>query len=181
MKKTDVRFITYTAVILALTIVFQSMGRVIPLGPNANFIVGPLVNACLIIAAAVVGFSGGCTIAVLAPAGAYLTGAAIPLPFLPFVAVGNAILVAGFCLLRKNQWAGLAVGAVAKFLFLWGSVVLFLSLRNKPLAGAMLFTFSWPQLVTAIVGGMIALGVLAAIRKTIRIGNYGEAGGKRRR
>jgi len=53
------KYLTRTAMLLALTVIFQFIGRFIPLGPNSNFIVGPLVNACLIISAGLVGLFSG--------------------------------------------------------------------------------------------------------------------------
>jgi len=34
------KYLTRTAMLLALTVIFQFIGRFIPLGPNSNFIVG---------------------------------------------------------------------------------------------------------------------------------------------
>jgi len=90
------KYLTRTAMLLALTVIFQFIGRFIPLGPNSNFIVGPLVNACLIISAGLVGLFSGTVISVLAPYGAILTGATLPLPLAPFVALGNFVLVLAF-------------------------------------------------------------------------------------
>jgi len=57
-KKSSIRFITRTAILLALTIVFQTIGRAIPLGQFNQFITGSLVNACLLIAAALCAHCG---------------------------------------------------------------------------------------------------------------------------
>ena len=165
----NTRMLTRTAILLALTILFQMLGRFIPLGQFSQFIVGPLVNACLLIAAAYTGLAGGAVVAVLSPFGAILTGAAIPLPFAPFIAVGNFILVLLYVLLKKKQLAGIASGAVLKFAFLWASILTFTSLMNIPAKKATLLiaSFSWPQLVTALIGGAIALVVIKALGKSI--------------
>jgi hypothetical protein len=159
----NTKTITRTALMLALTIVFQILGRYIPLGPNSNFIVGPLVNACLIITASLVGVFGASLIAIVAPFGALLTGATVPLPFLPFVALGNLVLVVLFYLInKKNYTAGVVAGAVVKFLALYASIIVFTNMANIPAkkATAMIFTFGWPQLVTALIGGVIAYFVI---------------------
>lgn len=165
----NTKMITRTAILLALTILFQTLGRFVPLGQFNQFIVGPLVNACLLIAAAYTGLGGGAVVSVLSPFGAILTGAAIPLPFAPFIAVGNFILVLMYVLLKKKQLAAIASGAVLKFGFLWGSVLIFTSLMNIPAkkASVMIASFSWPQLVTALIGGAIALAVIKALGKTV--------------
>lgn len=163
------KMITRTAILLALTILFQTLGRFIPLGQFSQFIVGPLVNACLLVAAAYTGLVGGAVVSVLSPFGAILTGASIPLPFAPFIAVGNFILVLLYVLLKKKPVAGIAVGAVLKFGFLWASILIFTGFMNIPakMATALIASFSWPQLVTALVGGIIALVVLKALGRAI--------------
>lgn len=165
-----VKIITRTAILLALTILFQALGRFIPLGQLSQFIVGPLVNACLLVAAAYTGLAGGAVIAVLSPFGAILTGAAIPLPFAPFIAAGNFILVLVFYLLKKKPILGIASGAVLKFAFLTASVNLFVWMMSIPAKKALVLTaaFSWPQLVTAAVGGLLALLVLKALENAVR-------------
>lgn len=164
----NVRIITRTAVLLALTIVFQLLGRIFTpyLGPNSNFIVGPLVNTCLIIATASAGLSGAALIAILAPFTALLTGAALPLPFLPFISIGNFILVLLFHIFRQKQIVGLLTGSILKFGFLFVSVIFFLKVFQVPpkLAGVMYFSFSWPQLVTALAGSIIALAVIRTLK-----------------
>jgi hypothetical protein len=167
----NIEFITRTAILLALTIVMQTVGRYIPLGPNSQFIVGPLVNACLLIGAAATGIYGGAIIALAAPFGAILTGAAIPLPFAPFIAIGNFILVLFFYLLRKNKIAGILSGAMLKFGFLFASVHVFVRMMNLPAkkADAMILSFGWPQLVTALIGGAIALVVIRALGKNLEM------------
>jgi uncharacterized membrane protein YeaQ/YmgE (transglycosylase-associated protein family) len=178
MKKPNTKLITRTAIMLALTIVFQALGRYTNLGPNSNFVVGPLVNACLLIATAAAGLWGGAIVSIVSPFGAIITGAALPIPFLPFVALGNLLLVVTFYYAVKSsklkpyfknegKYIGILAGAILKFLFLYASVATFLSFYNVPskLYNVMYFTFSWPQLVTAIVGGAIALVVIKALER----------------
>lgn len=160
------KFITRTAIILALTILFQSMGRFVPLGQLNQFITGSLVNACLLLAAAFTGIWGGAAVSLLSPFGAILTGASIPLPFAPFIAVGNFILVLMFVIFKKKYIIGMASGAVLKFGFLWAAINLFVNLMGgKPALQPLLIAFSWPQLVTASIGGLIAFLVIKALGK----------------
>ena len=172
MNNLKIKFITRTAILLALTIVFQMMGRALTpfMGTYNNFVVGPLVNASLFIATAVVGVWGAGFIALAAPFGAILTGAAIPLPFAPFIALGNLLLVLVFFLLRKNQFVGIGAAAVVKFGFLFAAINIFVNTMNLPAkkATAMIFTFSWPQLVTALIGGILALAVIPAVKRSIK-------------
>ena len=79
MKKTT-RWLTRTAILLGLTVAFQSLRIVIPkvtipgMGDLDQYIIGSLVNACLIIAAVMVGAGGGITISILAPVIALIQG-----------------------------------------------------------------------------------------------------------
>lgn len=167
VSKSNVKLITRTAILLALTILFQTLGRFIPLGPYNQFVVGPLVNACLLVATSAAGIWAGTAVALISPFGAILTGAAIPLPFAPFVAVGNFMLVLFFFIIKNNKIAGIAAGAIAKFGFLLASINFFIWMMKIPAkkAGVMLFAFGWPQLVTAIIGGILALIILKALEK----------------
>ena len=52
-----IRFITRVSLLLAIAIIFQFLGRF--MGPHNNFIVGPVVNAVLLIATEITGILGG--------------------------------------------------------------------------------------------------------------------------
>ena len=166
------KFITRTALLLAVAIAFQLLGRV--LGPYNNFIVGPVVNAVLIISTAIAGFWSGVAIAVIAPlVSAFTNKAAIAplvLAFSPFIIIGNIIIAAAFAILKKkSKIAAIAIGAVVKFAFLFAAISIFTSIvKMKPqIAATLTNLFSWPQLVTALIGGVIALVVLAAVGKSL--------------
>lgn len=169
-----VKFLTRTAILLALTIVFQYLGRYIPLGPNSNFVVGPLVNACLLLAAIYSGLWSGTIIAVIAPVASVLTShspvVAFLLPFIPVVALGNFVLVLLFHIFRNKKAVGILTGAVLKFAVLFGGVYFYLEVLGigKKFAPAVTFMFGWPQLVTAIVGAMIAMAATKAIGSSIK-------------
>lgn len=183
-KKSKTLFVTRTAILLALTLVFQYLGRFVPLGPNSNFIVGPLVNACLLISGATVGLGGAAIISVIAPLFAALTNTSATAPFVllfsPFIAVGNFVFVLFFYLFRgKGKIAaisGTAFGAVVKFLILYGGVTFMLGIKimPAPAATALTFMFSWPQLVTAAIGAVIAFAVIGALQRVNKIPKNGE-------
>lgn len=169
--------ITRTGVLLALTLVFQLIGRnLVPfIGNNSNYIVGPLVNACLLISAASVGLWSGSLIAVIAPFGAILTGAATPLPIVPIIAAGNFLLVFCFYMIKKNYYIGTMIGAFAKFGFMTVSINFILKMFQDDLgisqgaAKNLALMFSYPQLITALLGGTIALAVIKSLGKNIEI------------
>jgi len=172
MNKT-VKWITRTAVMLALTVLFQSLRLIIPALGN-QFIVGSLVNLALIVAAMTIDIKGGLVIAVLAPVIAFMQGQLPLFLMIIFVAAGNAVIVIAYALLYRESFMSkiiaLVVGAVAKFITLYVLVVvigipwLFSGIGEKAKT-ALSINFSWPQLVTAAIGGVLALLVIPLLRR----------------
>ncbi len=181
MSKT-IQFITRTAILLALTLVFQSLRVIIPIPkPVDQFIVGSLVNLCLMVAAVVVGIKGGLIIAVLAPVVAFLQGFLPPfVVMIPIIALGNAVIVFVFAsYYEKNRIVAWIAGSILKFLALYILVVkLALPFFIAPqlqepklsaISGTLSLNFSWPQLVTALIGGAVALVVLPLLQKALKM------------
>lgn len=172
-----VKWITRTAILLALTVVFQSLRVLLPFMPAniSQYVIGSLVNLCLILAAVIVGIKSGLVIAVVAPIIALFQGFT-PFPVLVVpIALGNLVLVIVVALMyKRNALPAFAAGAVLKFLTLYLGVVKivvpFLLPEGAPAKiGAVLSVqFSWPQLVTASIGGILAALVLPVLRKTIK-------------
>jgi len=125
-----------------------------------QLITGPIVNAVLFLATAVLGMGAGILIGFLPSMVSALVGLlpAPLLPMIPHIIVSNAILVLTFGILRKrNFFLGIISASFAKFLFLF-LIVEFLIGQSlpRPIAAMM----AWPQLVTALAGGIIALFLL---------------------
>ncbi|NMA66325.1 MAG: ECF transporter S component [Clostridiaceae bacterium] len=163
-------FITRTSLLLAIAIISQFLGKFI--GPHNNFIVGPIVNAILLVATHITGILGGIIISVVAPLVSALTNKApiapIILAFSPFIIGGNIVYVLLYALIKnRNSILGIAVGSVVKAAFLYASVKAFLYFMkiNEPVATTLTTLFSWPQLLTAVIGGAIALAVIPAVKK----------------
>lgn len=174
MKVSTARFITTTAMLLALTIVFQMLRLIIPvlaLPGNtilAQILIGSLVNLCLIVATATAGLWSGIVISVVAPLVAFAQGH-IALPWMvPFVIIGNALIVVVYGLLmKKSQILGFIAGGAAKTAFLWiGIVWVGISLFHAPekVANVLAINFTWLQMVTAVIGGIVSLPVIRALR-----------------
>ncbi|MDD3429777.1 MAG: ECF transporter S component [Oscillospiraceae bacterium] len=161
MKSYYAKFVTRTAVLLALCVAVQQFKSL------SQFITGPLVNAILIIAALAVGLWSGIAIAVLSPVLAFLISPspimqAVP-QLIPVIMVGNAIIVVCVYVLRNQKywWAGLALGSVLKAGFLALAVKAFIiptfggNLVEKQIT-ALGLMFSYNQLITAAIGSVIA-------------------------
>lgn len=149
-------------------VVLLGIASAAPLIRN-QFITGPIVNATLLIAVALLGMRDGLLIGLIPSSTALAVGLLPPVlaPMIPFIIVGNAILVVTFGYLRsKNYWLGLVSGSVLKFAFLFGtsSIVINLLLDQK-VATSVAVMMSWPQLVTALAGGLLAYGFLRGTKR----------------
>ncbi len=156
-------WITETAAMLALLIALQWATK-----PAGQLVTGSCVNTVLAMSVLITGLSSGLTVALLSPLFAYLLGIAPNLLALPAIMAGNALFVTALRLLDGRQiWKkGLAwlTAAVVKFAAMYVLVAWLVCGWNM---GAFPAAFSWPQLVTALIGGGIALGIAIPVKKAI--------------
>ena len=169
MKK-RILWVTETAVMLALLIVFQWATK--PLG---QIVTGSCVNAVLVAAVLLGGLWCGVTVALVSPFCAFLLGIGPQLiAIIPAIALGNGVLVLVLHFVygktvwrRALAWLGAAVGKSAA-LYL---VVVQLLCRVLPLKQPQIDTFtamfSAPQLVTALIGGGLVLLIMPALKKAL--------------
>ncbi|MBR5774491.1 MAG: ECF transporter S component [Clostridia bacterium] len=175
MKKT--LWITRTAVLIAMLVLLQSVTKA-----GGQFVTGSCVNAVLAVAVLFSGLWSGVTVAVISPFLAFLLGIGPQLlPIVPAIAIGNVIyvLILHFLCGKRNkkdvpiwrQGIGLVSAAACKFLALYLIVVqLLCRILTLPEKQAATFTamFSWPQLVTALIGGVVALLIVPTLHKAFR-------------
>ena len=170
--KNKARWITETAIMLALLVVLQAVTK-----SAGQFVTGSCVNAVLAVTTLVAGLPSGLTVALVSPFVAFLFGIGPQLlPIVPAIALGNAVFVlmlsrlAGRNVKIWRQALALAGSAGAKFLTLY-LVVVKLLCSILPLKPAQITTFStmftWPQLITALIGGAAALLIAPVIRKAL--------------
>lgn len=170
MKK-RILWITETAVMLALLIVLQWATK--PLG---QIVTGSCVNAVLAVAVLLGGLWCGLAVALVSPFCAFLLGIGPQLiAIIPAIALGNAVLVLVMHFVYgksvwRRVWAWLAA-ALGKFGVLY-LVVVQLLCRVLPLKQPQIDTFttmfSAPQLVTALIGGGLALLMVPVLKKALR-------------
>lgn len=171
------RWLTRTAVMIALLIALQWATA----GTQAfagQYITGSLVNCVLAVATLFGGISCGVVVAVLSPFFAFLLGIGPKLfPIIPCIALGNVVFVIFLSLFAEGkvwrQIAGVVLAAFAKFLTLYLAVVkVFIPMAGNDLKPPQVQTFtamfSWPQLVTALLGGTLALLLLPTLNKAIK-------------
>ena len=172
MKKKTL-WIAETAVMIALLVALQGLTK-----PAGQFVTGSCVNLILGVSTLVGGLWCGLTVALLSPFFAFALGIGPALiQIVPAIAVGNIVLVLVlFSLCRKAKklsplsYGGAVVASVCKFAVLYALVVLLLlpllGLPEKQVA-MMSAMFSWPQLVTALIGSFLAVTVSPVIRKAL--------------
>ncbi len=172
-------WITETAMMLALLVALQ--GATAPLGNQ--FLTGSCVNLVLGVTSLLVGLWGGLTVAVISPFAAFLFNIGPKfVQLLPAIAVGNAVFVLLLHFLADpkgkdlgRQIAAWLLAAVGKFAALY---LLMVKLLVPVLvsggvipqgASVVLGTqFSWPQLVTALIGGAVALLITPMLRRALK-------------
>ncbi len=156
------RWLTRTSILLALTLAVQMLGL-------GQWVTGPAVNAMLIISAAFTGVGGAVIIGALTPLIAFLRGILpAPLgPIIPFIMLGNAVLVISYAVSKRvinsslpGSITGVIIGSILKFLVL-STAVRFIVEVPPPVAQIM----QVPQLFTALIGGIIAIAIITTIGK----------------
>jgi len=167
-----VLWITRTAIMIALLIVSQAVTA--PLGNQ--FITGSIVNLVLFVSTMMFGLTSGLAVAVLSPffASFFGIGPAFPI-IIPFIGLGNAALVLVWHLVvkRRDDMAfriiGVALAAFAKFLVLYVGIVMIVApvILELPPVAPIYVMFSFPQLITALVGGALSLAVSAPLKRAI--------------
>ena len=146
-----------------------SVAMFLPYLVHIQWITGPIVNAVLILTLLMFGIRHAVVIATI-PSLMALSGGLLPVvlaPVVPFIMLGNMILIlcVDWCYNNfedktKGYWSGVILGASLKFLFLFLSVNIISGLLIKQeLAIKVAQMMSWPQLYTAILGGVIAWGI----------------------
>ena len=170
--KNKARFIAETSVMLAMLIVLQAVTK-----SAGQLVTGSCVNAVLAISVLVSGLASGMTVALISPFAAFALGIGPKvLAIVPAIALGNAVFV--WILNRLNKKASplwqrilvLAVAALGKFLALYLVVVKLLCIilpLKQPQIATFTTMFTWPQLITALLGGAAALVMAKVIRKAL--------------
>lgn len=183
MKKENAatKFIARTAMGVALVIMSQLLGKMLPTGAViagpfsvSQLVTGSLVNCVLFVFTAQVGIWAGIAIGVLSSILASMIGIGpAVLAIVPVIACANGILSLIFGLISANgeklRAPAVIAAAAVKCGFLWVCVPAVLrvlgSVPGKQVA-ALSVMFSWPQGVTALIGGTLALVILPRLMKS---------------
>ena len=182
----NIRWITETAVMLALLVSLQALTKAM-----GQFVTGSFVNAILAITVLVAGLSSGITVALISPVMAFLLGIAPNIVTVIPIMIANVCYVAILYMLagKRNTalWkkpVALVTASAAKFGVLYLLVVKVIcgiasgSLLGKkvgktivlapPMLKKLPVMFTWPQLITALIGGAVALSIAPVLRKALK-------------
>ncbi len=174
--RTRTLFLTRLVLLTAITLSLEMIGLPQPL-------TGPLVNMMLIFTTLVTNVYGGMALGALTPLIALLRGQLPPVlaAFVPFIILGNALFVLLFSVLQRRlrrtswhtatAWPGIAIGALAKFAWLFISARFLLQIFvSAALPEKFIAMMTFPQLLTALIGGGMALAFydLLVKRRIIR-------------
>ena len=176
-----IRWITETALMLALLVSLQAITK--PLG---QLVTGSCVNTILAISCLVGGLGSGLTVALISPLLAFLLGIAPQILTVPAIMAGNCIYVWMLHLLADKtgkapvkQVVAWVVAAAAKFSTLYILVAQLIcgvlsesliasGVMKPPMVQALPVTFGVPQLITALIGGAVALLIFPVLRKALK-------------
>lgn len=172
--KTNTKYLTLNAILIALAISIQLVGRSIP-SVSQGF-VGPFINAILIVSLLFTNVKYASMVAIITPITALLTAQLNPAMgfFVPFICLGNVIFVILFSIVNigKNPWIlnglKLLFAALGKYLLLSLSatkVIVWLNLGvNAKILDKLAIAMGLPQLYTALVGGIIGIFIYKLIK-----------------
>ena len=180
-------WITQTAAMLALLVCLQWVGSMIPEQMTKQLVTGTCVNAVLAVTVLLVGMSSGIAVAVISPVCAFLFNIAPNIVTVVPIMLGNVCYVVLLqVLMKKALWRqaiALIAAAAVKFGVLYILVVEIIcgvassALLGQKLGDTVLLAppmlkmlptmFAWPQLVTALAGGTLALLIVPTLKKAL--------------
>ena len=161
--------ITRTALLIALLVAIQYATK-----SFGQIVTGSCVNLILAVTALVCDAWCGSVVALVSPFCAFLLGIGTPiLRLVPAIALGNLAFVQILSVRRSRGWRGMlrvGMAAICKFLLLWALIVKLLlpamSLPAEKIA-ALSAAFSYPQIVTALIGGVVATLIAPVIKAAL--------------
>lgn len=182
-----IRLITETAAMLALLICLQWVGSMIPHMLTKQLVTGTFVNCVLAVTVLTVGMGSGVAVALISPVCAFLLGIAPNFITVAPIMVGNVCYVLLLRLLMgKPVWRqAIALGSAAAVKFgvlyllvirvicdvaypyLLGKKLGTIVLMGPKMPAMLNLMFTWPQFVTALCGGILALLMVPILKKAL--------------
>lgn len=179
--KEQTLWVTRTGILLALLVVFQAAANSL----GSTLVTGSVVNLLLILSVLLAGLPSGLVIACVSPVLAKLLGIGPLWSLIPFIIAGNvALALVWHCIGKKRERSGrgrqkmvltltaVAAGAGVKFFVLYLGIVklavpVLMRLPEKQAEGISAM-FSFPQLITALIGGALAALLAGPLKRSLR-------------
>jgi len=144
---------------LIITLTLCGIAVIAPLF-HSQLITGSIVNAALFGAVMLAGFRAAASVAVI-PSLIALAVGTLPLtmaPMIPFIMVSNIALAGVFALLKKtNYWLAAISASLIKFgLLILSANIILGTITHGQMTLALASMMGWPQLITAILGAVLA-------------------------
>lgn len=176
MRDKKVKFITQTALFLALLVTLQFVTS-----KMGQFVTGSVVNFVLVAACLTAGYKSGLVVALVSPFLAKFFGIGPALIWIvPVIAVSNAVYVSCYSAINSGKkekfkyikWPLMVVlGAVVKYLVISlgvTKVVLPLCNAPAPMVAKLTAMFGINQFITALIGGVLAATVVPLVKRGIK-------------
>jgi hypothetical protein len=128
-----------------------------------QLVTGTIVNAALFLAVLLSGFRAAAAVAVV-PSMIALAAGTLPAALaamVPYIMVSNIALAGIFAFSRRfGYWAAASVAVLAKFgILVLSAAVVLTAITHGSVQLALASMMGWPQLITAILGGVVAYGI----------------------
>ncbi len=175
-------------IMIAITVLTQFLCGL----TGIQLLIGSVVNMFLILSALLVGIVGGVTVGVITPFIALLIGINSNVVLVPFIAIGNALLVVAYALIckllklytQKSIYAsigilavGVVVSSAVKYLFMYFvcvKLVFPLFLADK-LLEKLSQLWGLIQLLAALIGGAVASSLVYPLKRLRLVGGYSQS------
>ncbi len=157
----------YAGFFLALAVIFQGIRFVFPMipGPVNIFLIGSLVNMCLMLAVWTTESYWAAIIGMFLPVIAFFQGMLPVVLMIPVVGFGNALYAILGKRMQRNRLLWCVPFVKAAVLYIGTCAVTLLLVLPERIAAMLSFLMSWPQIITGFAGIVLARTILRRIKK----------------
>lgn len=160
------KIFVYAGFFLALAVMFQGLRLIFPMvpGPVQMFLVGSLVNMCLVLAVWVTRSSWAGLIGIFLPLVAFFQGALPVVLMVPVIGAGNVLYAVLANRLQDSRLLWLVPCVKTAVLYIGACIVIQVLVLPAKAAAVLAFMMSWPQIVT----GLLGIGFAKLLRRRVQ-------------
>lgn len=151
--------LTGTAILLAIAFIVQQLRILFPFIPNmvSQYIIGTIVAATIVLATKRYGLGRAGLIAWATPIVAYLQGMLPLLPMILVIGCGSTAYALLVRLLHTSSYVYILAPLVKATVMYLGTLwVIYLFHLPTPVTHVLTFMMSWPQVITGVLGIVLA-------------------------